>query len=203
MKYKYRFKQKTNNHFPSLVYFQKFAGLLLERRKFIKTNNTMDIIKEIIIQARQFEGETETGGQNRSPFIDKINIWMPLAELGNPYCMTGICYTLHLLEEQFLIKFDLPKHPGAIDFYELAKPKYKTHLFEIGNLVFWKFKTGPHGHVSIIVGEPDENGNFPAFEFNVVVGDEAGVFETVRNTKGDSDLDFYGLLNISTAWKAK
>ncbi|MNL68206.1 hypothetical protein D3C87_1928990 [compost metagenome] len=69
--------------------------------------------------------------------------------------------------------------------------------------MFWRFKTGPHGHVSIALGEPDENGNFPAFEFNVVVGNEAGVFETVRNINGDADLDFYGILNISTAWKYK
>jgi len=163
----------------------------------------LDIKQEIIAQAKQFEGETETDGQNRSPFIDKINIWMPLAELGDPYCMTGICYTLHLLEEKHLIQFDLPKHPGAIDFYERTKLKYRTTLLEKGNIVFWRFKTGPHGHVSIALGKPDENGHFSAFEFNVVVGNEAGVFETVRNINGDADLDFYGILNISTAWKYK
>ncbi|MFL9835684.1 hypothetical protein [Chryseobacterium terrae] len=163
----------------------------------------MDLIKEMIIQARKFEGETETEGQNRSPFIDKINLWMPLAELGDPYCMTGICYTLDLLEEQLSIQFDLPKHPGAVDFYDRTKAKYKTNLFETGSLVFWTFKTGHHGHVSIVLGKPDENGNFPAFEFNVVVGNEAGVFETVRNINGDDDLNFYGILNISSAWKYK
>lgn len=57
----------------------------------------IQIIEEFILEAKKFEGEREVNNDNRSAFIDKINTWIG-EDLGEPYCATGICYVLHLLE---------------------------------------------------------------------------------------------------------
>lgn len=162
----------------------------------------MDIKQEFINQVLQFEGETEINGQNRSPFIDKINDWMPNAEIGDPYCITGICYTLHLLEVKHKIKFDLPRNPGTIEFFDQTKKKYKTKSFAVGNIVIWIDNTYGGGHASIILETPKDDGSFKVFEFNVVVKNKAGVFKTTRNIHGDEDLSLYGIVYITNAWKS-
>lgn len=49
--------------------------------------------EEIIAEASKYIGERETRGNNRSPFIDKINLAAG-SYLGAPYCATFISYVL-------------------------------------------------------------------------------------------------------------
>ena len=163
----------------------------------------ISITDEFIIEAQKFDGQRETEGSNRSAFIDKINRWIG-ESMGEPYCATGICYVLHLLESKFSIKFALPKTSSSRSFFMSSKTKYRKSAIKRGRIVVWESKTGgAFGHISFVISDIDSNNNFETFEFNTSFSSETleGVGYKLRNKLTDPKFKVLGVVDISTAWK--
>lgn len=151
---------------------------------------------------RAFEGQKETHGSNRSPWIDMINKWIGVS-LGSPYCMTSICYALNQTEKELKIKIDLPRSASTQTFFNKTKSKYKVQHPDYGLIGIQQSKENKsQGHALVCLTKQDPKGNFQTTECNTnALGsrDGQGCMLNQRNIKGDSLKKFLGYVDVGLA----
>lgn len=142
----------------------------------------------IINNAQKYVGQTETGGFNRSPFIDKINKFSNVP-LGSPYCASFVSYILYISEVNGPIsawspamtsKNNIPfKDIDTSDVFGLYFPSKKR----IAHVGFIK-EVKPN---SAYISTTEANTSPEASELGAKSREGDGIFNRLRNKKLMSD----------------
>lgn len=159
-----------------------------------------DYIATLIVQeAERYVGQNETDGPNRSELIDTINKNMK-ANLGSPYCQSGIYFVATKVCEKIGFRNPLPKTPSTQDAWRSSHIKYKRGRGSIGDFCYWQSKRDEtKGHAGICRLEQTQT-NFRTIEFNTdSVGSRegGGVWYKSRNTVGTESLFFLGFVDVA------
>lgn len=143
-------------------------------------------------------------GKNRGAWVDEINKFTG-ADLGEPYCISGILFQVRKCEIENKVKFDIPKTPSTQSFFKQTKKEYivsSPEPFSIG--IMQQYEDPSHGHGVYVLTSADEHGNFHTYEFNTDAdgsrnGD--GFYLKTRNIKGDKSKKFLGYVSLTKALK--
>lgn len=158
------------------------------------------VVKAFIKHFTSYDGQRETNGKNRSPWIDKINKWIGV-ELGSPYCATSISYALMETEKELGIKINIPKTASSQSMWFKTPDKFKRNEPAYGRIcVMYNLSNPTYGHVLICLSGADENGNFKTFECNTDSSgsrDGEGCMFSTRNIKGTLTKKIRGYIDIS------
>ena len=132
---------------------------------FIK-NNSENIQDRIIKTAEKYLYVRETKGKNRSPEIDKWNLYAGFGDksfLGAPYCSSSLSFLYR--EELGLLK--TPRTAYSPSMVNKNNVKFKDiKKGDIGGLFFTDLDGGRIGHV-LIVNEPNHSDSYVStIEFN-------------------------------------
>lgn len=139
----------------------------------------------------------ETGGQNRSPDIDKFNLSAGVP-LGSPYCASGLSFCFRACAKLNVIRFPYTASSQAMrkEFERRGKFTWNAELMKRwgGAIGGWTNDDGVHGHVFLITERlTDRHGDvvgIRTIEFNSnLIGDREGdgCFELTRRMGADGN----------------
>lgn len=197
------FQEKNGLDVDGIIGRQTMRAMNLELKIFVNESGFMvnDVINQFVAVAKNYDGELETQGKNRSPFIDIVNKWIG-ADIGSDYCISSICYILDKIMNSMNVEFDLPETAGTQKFWRGTKDEYKKASPQFGNIcILYRLDDESHGHACIVLSEADENGTFKTFEFNTNKDGVSGVFHSERNLNGDEKFKLRGFVDVSKSIK--
>lgn len=142
--------------------------------------------------------------KNRGSWVDEINNFTG-ADLGSPYCISGILLQIRKCEIENKVKFDIPKTASTQSFFRKVKKEYIISEPDDFCIGIMQQKDDPdRGHAVYCLAKKDNKGNFPTAEFNTGPDgsrDGDGYYEKIRNISGDKSKIFLGYISLSKALK--
>lgn len=110
---------------------------------------TVDVGKEVVVNAKKYVGIYEKKNDNHGPEIDRIEKWFGMS--GEPYCLMFSLYNYHEVFDAHGIKNPLPKMARVSSFYKWSQVHPLTVQVIPSKALMWGAKTLKGGEVAIFV----------------------------------------------------
>lgn len=158
--------------------------------------------KQIIIEAMTYEGMRETNGNNRAPWIDKINMWAD-SSLGQPYCIAGALFVVNNACKDLGLKNPCGNNPSTQSWYNNAPLVYKTvrgQKPKMGAIGIERNRLdSSRGHAYIHKTDVEDINHMPTCEFNTDGSggrDGDGFYTRIRSQEGDANKAYRGSVDV-------